>query len=136
MNSKATFTGTLVGFIFLFFSGWIFYEFIAADYFSQHFMNMPSTTATDMNYIVFGVFVEAYLISLIYSQWAKGRYNLKNGFKLGAIIGLFVGLGIKMVTLGTMELMDIEASLVDAAWNVVYFGIAGSLNGWVFKALG
>jgi hypothetical protein len=40
-----------------------------------------------------------------------------------------------MVMLGTMELLDIQGTLVDAALNVVYFGIAGTLNGWVFEKL-
>ena len=53
-----------------------------------------------------------------------------------ALLGLFVGLGINIVTLGTLELMDIQGSLVDAVWNVIYFGVAGCLNGWVFEKLG
>ena len=135
MFAKTTLTGTLAGFVFLFFSGWIFYDSLAADYFSQHYVNMPSAMATDMNFIAFGVLVEAYLISLIYSKWANGHYSPKSGFKLGAIIGLFIGLGINMVTMGTVALIDFQASLVDAAWSVVSFGIAGSLNGWIFKTL-
>ena len=89
-----------------------------------------------MNYIALGVLVEAYLLSVIYSKWAKGEYNLHSGFKMGALLGLFVGLGINMVTLGTLELMDIQGSLVDAVWNVFYFSVAGCLNGWVFEKLG
>ncbi|MEK9602908.1 MAG: hypothetical protein VW127_00610 [Flavobacteriaceae bacterium] len=135
MLTKATLTGTLVGFIFLFFSGWIFYDTLASDFFSQHYVNMPSKMASQMNYIAIGVLVEAYILSLIYSQWAKGNYNLRNGFKLGALFGLFIGLGINMITLGTIELINIQGSLVDALWNVICFGIAGSLNGWIFNAL-
>lgn len=135
MLTKATLTGTLVGFIFLFFSGWIFYDTLATDFFSQHYVNMPSKMANEMNYIALGVVVEAYILSLIYGQWAKGNYNLQSGFKLGALLGLFIGLGINMITLGTIELINIQGSLVDALWNVVCFGIAGSLNGWVFKGL-
>lgn len=135
MLTKATLTGTLVGFIFLFFSGWIFYDTLASDFFSQHYVNMPSKMASQMNYIAIGVLVEAYILSLIYSQWAKGNYNFRNGFKLGALFGLFIGLGINMITLGTIELINIQGSLVDALWNVICFGIAGSLNGWIFNAL-
>lgn len=136
MLSKATLTGTVVGFIFLFFGGWIFYENLAIDFFSQHYVNMPSGLVTKMNYIAFGVLVESYLLSLIYRKWAQGNYNLRSGFKFGALLGLFIGLGINMVMLGTMELLDIQGSLVDAVWNVVYFGVAGCLNGWVFQKLG
>lgn len=135
MLSKSIFTGTLVGFIFLFFSGWIFYDSLATDFLSQHYVNMPAMMAAEMNYIALGILVEAYVLSVIYSKWAKGNYNLQSGFKFGALLGLFVGLGINMVTLGTLELIDLQGSLVDAVWNVVYFGIAGCLNGWIFKGL-
>lgn len=135
MFSKTTLTGTLVGFIFLFFGGWIFYDSLATDFFSQHYVNMPAMIEADMNYISLGVLIEAYLLSLIYGKWARGDYNLQSGFKFGALLGLFVGLGINMVTLGTMELIDIQGSLVDAVWNVVYFGVAGTLNGWIFEKL-
>jgi hypothetical protein len=135
MLSRATLVGTLIGFIFLFFGGWIFYDSLATDFFSQHYVNMPAMMEADMNYITLGVLIEAYLLSLIYGKWAQGNYNLQSGFKFGALLGLFVGLGINMVMLGTMELLDIQGTLVDAAWNVVYFGIAGTLNGWVFEKL-
>lgn len=135
MLSKSTLVATLVGFIFLFFSGWIFYDSLATDFFSQHYVNMPSMIVAEMNYIALGVLVEAYLLSVIYSKWARGEYNLQSGFKMGALLGLFVGLGINMVSLGTLELIDIQGTLVDAVWNVVYFGVAGCLNGWVFKGL-
>ena len=66
MLSKAILTGTLVGLIFLFFSGWIFYDSLATDFFSQYYVNMPAMMAAQMNYIALGVLVEAYLLSVIY----------------------------------------------------------------------
>ena len=96
---------------------------------------MPSMMATEMNYVVPGILVKAHVLSVIYSKWANGNYNLQSGFKFGALLGLFVGPGINMVRLGTLELIDLQGSLVDAVWNVVYIGIAGCLNGWIFKGL-
>lgn len=135
MLSKATLSATLVGFIFLFFSGWIFYDYLSVDFFSQHYMNMPSMMSSEMNYIALGVLIEAYVLSVIYGKWAKGNFTLSSGFKLGALLGLFVGLGLNMVALGTIELMDVQGTLVEAVWSVVYFGIAGCLNGWIYKIL-
>ena len=91
--------------------------------------------SNEINYIALGVMIEAYLLSVIYGKWAKGRFTLSSGFKLGALLGLFVGLGLNMVSLGTIELMDAKGTLVEAVWNVVYFGTAGCLNGWIYKAL-
>ena len=53
-----------------------------------------------------------------------------------ALLGLFVGLGINVVRLGTLKLKDIQGYLVSAVWKVVFFSIAGCLNGWGFEKLG
>lgn len=62
-----------------------------------------------------------------------GNYNLQSCFKFGALLGLFVVLGINMVMLDTEELLDTRGSLLDKLWNVVNFGVAGCLNSWVFQ---
>ena len=133
MFSKSTLVGTLVGFVYLFFSGWFFYDYIAADFFSQHQLNLTVDIAPEMNYITFGVLVQAYVISLIYSRWGRGGYCATSGFRMGALIGVFVGLGMNMISLGTSALIDFEATVVDGVWSMVNFGIAGALNGWIFK---
>jgi hypothetical protein len=40
-----------------------------------------------------------------------------------------------VITLGTVELMDIQGTVVDAVWNLTFIGIGGSLNGWVHQSL-
>ena len=59
-----------------------------------------------MNYITLGVFIEVYLLSLIYLKLAKEQHSLRNDFKIGALLALFVRLSIKIVTILTVELMD------------------------------
>jgi uncharacterized membrane protein (DUF485 family) len=134
MLTKASLTKTLLGFIFLFFSGWIFYDTLTPSFFEQHYINMPSMMATEMNYIALGVLIQAYVLSLLYSQWAKNRYNLRNGFKIGALLGLFIG-GWSMISLGTVQLIDLEGTLVDTLWQMFSLGVAGNINGSIFRAL-
>jgi hypothetical protein len=134
MLTKATLTKTLLGFIFLFFSGWIFYDTLTPSFFEQHYINMPSMMATEMNYIALGVLIQAYVLSLLYRQWAKNRYNLRNGFKIGALLGLFIG-GWSMISLGTVQLIDLEGTLVDTLWQMFSLGVAGNINGSIFRAL-
>ncbi|MEL0202721.1 MAG: hypothetical protein VW892_08845 [Flavobacteriaceae bacterium] len=40
MFSKSTLLGTLVGFLFFYLIGWLFYDSLAADYFEAHRVNM------------------------------------------------------------------------------------------------
>jgi len=134
MLTRATLTGTLLGFIFLSFSGWIFYDTLTPSFFEQHYINMPSMMATEMNYIALGVLIQAYVLSLLYSQWANKVYNLRNGFKIGALLGLFIG-GWSMISLGTVQLIDLQGTLVDTLWQMFSLGVAGSINGSIFRAL-
>jgi uncharacterized membrane protein (DUF485 family) len=134
MLTRATLTGTLLGFIFLFFSGWICYDTLTPSFFEQHYINMPSMMATEMNYIALGVLIQAYVLSLLYSEWAKNRYNLRNGFKIGALLGLFIG-GWSMISLGTVQLIDLEGTMVDTLWQMFSLGVAGSINGSIFRPL-
>ncbi|MBH45231.1 MAG: hypothetical protein CMC93_01270 [Flavobacteriaceae bacterium] len=66
-----------------------------------------------MHYITFGVLIQAYVISLIYSRWGWGDYLAIGGFRVGALNGVFVGLGMNMISLGTLALIDFEATVVD-----------------------
>lgn len=136
MLTKATLTATLLGFIFLFFGGWLFYEVIAYDYFVDHYVNMTTGIEVNMNHIALGILIQSYALSLLYKRYGKGEYSASNGFKMGAIAGIFVGFGSNLLLLGTTGLMDIEATIIDGFWSIAYFGIAGSLIGFSFKKLG
>ena len=135
MFSKLTLAGTFIGFIFLFFGGWCFYDIIAINYFSNHMINMPFEVKVRMEFIAFGVLFQSYVISLLYGKWSLGNYSLKSGFKFGALIGFFVGFGTGLVYYATANLMDLKAFLVDAVWSIFYYGIAGALIGWTHKKL-
>jgi len=41
------------------------------------------------------------------------------------------GMGLMMY--GTMEFVDLEATLVDAVWSVFYYGITGASIGWAYN---
>ena len=133
MFSKSIILGTLFSFIVLFISAWLFYSFLAASYFEAH-SNMPPSDTMSIPFIALGTLFQAYAMSVIFAQFHKESQGfIASGFRFGVLMGLFVGFGIGMLMYGTSELMDLQAHLVDAAWNILYYGITGVSIGVAFR---
>ena len=76
MFSKTTLFATLLGFLSLFFLGYLFYDVLAGEYFESH-----RTTALnemmDFKYITLGTLIEAYVLAVLYGKWATGKLREK-----------------------------------------------------------
>jgi len=129
MFSKSTLFGTLIGFIVFNIIGWIFYDSLAADYFESHRINMTMGDL-DILYMTLGSLIQAYALSILYDRWCSASPSLNSGFNFGTWVGVFAGFGMNLMMYGTMQLMDIEATLVDAVWSVFFYGIVGASIGW------
>lgn len=84
MNVKNFIVGGIVGGITNFLLGWLFYGFLFKDSFS-------SNGTENMIFIFLGCMTFGFFISYIFNQWAEIS-NAIAGLKVGAIIGLFIGL--------------------------------------------
>ena len=129
MFSKSTLFGTLIGFIVFNIIGWIFYDSLAADYFESHRINMIMGDL-DILYMTLGSLIQAYALSVLYGRWCSATPSLNSGFNFGTWVDVFAGFGMNLMMYGTMQLMDIEATLVDAVWSVFFYGILGASIGW------
>ena len=134
MFTKHILTGTLLGALFLYFFGWIFYTMIAADYFES---NMLVMIPMRMNviFIAIGCLIQAFVMSSLYSSLSKGSGAPFSGFQFGLCIGAFVGLGMGMVGFGTYEVFTLSAQLLDAAWSLLYYGFTGLIISWTHKKI-
>ena len=132
MFSKATLLGTFAGFLVYYMLAWLFYGFLAQNFFEAH-NNVPISTATDHLFISLGTIIQSYVIANLYRKVYEKSFNLKTGFIFGTAFGLFVGFGIGFLNHGTMMLMDITGTLVDGFWSILLFGIIGAAIGWSFK---
>ncbi|MGA0414727.1 MAG: hypothetical protein ACO3MZ_02190 [Flavobacteriaceae bacterium] len=110
----------------------MFYDSLAADYFDTHRVNMMMGEL-NMFYLTLGSLIQAYVLSVLYGRWCDCDRSIRSGFCFGAWIGAFVGFGMGLMMNGTMELMDLEATLVDAVWSVFYYGITGASIGWAYN---
>ena len=105
MFSKTTLC-YLLGFLSLFFLGYLFYEVLAGSILSHHTMAMNEMM--DFKYII-GTLIEAYVLSVLYGKWAAGNYEKNSGFRFGAWVGIFVGFGIGLLMYGNFQLLSLEA---------------------------
>ena len=132
MFSKTTLFATLLGFLSLFFLGYLFYEVLAGEYFASHH-TMAMNEMMDFKYITLGTLIEAYVLSVLYGKWAAGNYEKNSGFRFGAWVGIFVGFGIGLLMYAPFKLLSLEATLVDSFWNVLFYGITGLIIGLGYK---
>ena len=129
MFTKQTLLATLLGGLTLYFLGWIFYDLVAGGYFEENALHhIPERM--DMVSIALGALIEAFVLANVYRHWSVSKPGHFCGFEFGAWIGLFVGLGAGLVFYGTAEVHTLNTHLVDAAWNIVYYGFTGLMIAW------
>ena len=138
MNSLPNLVAIVASFVLIFFLNYLFYGVVAAEFFENH---MGSATGVqkqevDMMFIFFGTFVQAFALTLLYAKWSNGVHNAGNGFRFGALAGLFAGFGMAFVMYGTSNLYDLTGLLVDGAWYVLLYGICGAVIALVMARVG
>lgn len=132
MNTKVL-LAALVGGVTSFLLGWVFYGLLLADFFAA---NAGTATGvmkddTSMGWIplIVGNLTTGLLFAMIYSRWA-GITTFKTGAIGGAWVGLLMGLSYDMVALGTTNIMNTTAALVDPLVWAVMSAISGGMVGW------
>ena len=112
------------------FTFWVgFYDLVAGGYFEENALHhIPERM--DMISIALGALIEAFVLANVYRHWSVSKPVHFCGFEFGVWIGLFVGFGAGLVFYGTAEVHTLNTHLVDAAWNIVYYGFTGLMIAW------
>ena len=128
MFSKPRIISTFASFVVVYFFPWIFYAYLAADFFeSQVFTDVSRGDDMLLLPLSIGCLIMAYLFSSIYEKWGLGSYNVRSGIKFGVLIGLFFGAGIGLVMYGTEMRITATGHLVDAVFWVVTYAVTGMM---------
>ncbi len=136
MFSKANLLATLAGFAVLFLGGWVFYDMLAASFYESHMTEAGAAVMREepnMVMIALGCLVQAFIMSVIYSKWARGIHSAKEGLEYGALIGAFLGFGVWLLNHGVMEHGDTTALIVDGIWSIVHYALVGLVIALVYK---
>tara|TARA_A200000113_G_scaffold221098_1_gene232369 strand:- start:365 stop:796 length:432 start_codon:yes stop_codon:yes gene_type:complete len=132
--SKPRIISTFASFVVIYFFPWIFYAYLAVDFFESQVITDVSR-GDDMLLLplTLGCLIMAYLFSLIYEKWGLGSYNVRSGIQFGVLIGLFFGAGIGLVMYGTEMRMTATGHLVDAVFWVVTYAVTGVMASIAYK---
>ena len=136
MFNKQNLVATLVGAIVLFLLGWVIWGMATMSFFEAHSNASLMKSDEEMNllYVFLGNLFAAFAMSSLYGKWARGHHSATEGLKFGAWIGLFVGLGMGLVWMGTGNMMDTTGHVVEAILDIVYYAIGGAVIALVYKA--
>ena len=134
MFSKPRIISTFASFVIIYFFPWIFYAYLAVDFFESQMITDVSR-GDDMLLLplTIGCLIMAYLFSSIYEKWGSCSYNVRSGIQFGVLIGLFFGAGIGLVMYGTEMRITATGHLVDAVFWVVTYAVSGVMASIVYK---
>lgn len=125
MFSKSNLLATLVGAIVMFFLGYLIWGLATVDFFAEHTIVNTMKETPDLALIAVSNLIGAFILSTLYSKWARGHHSLGQGFEFGALIGAFVGLSMGLLWYATANMMDLTAHVVEAILDIIFYGIVG-----------
>ncbi|MER3375454.1 MAG: hypothetical protein RIM83_12525 [Allomuricauda sp.] len=125
MFSKSNLLATLVGAIVMFFLGYLIWGIATVDFFTEHTIVNTMKETPDLALIAVSNVIGAFILSILYSKWARGHHSLGQGFEFGALIGAFIGLSMGLLWFATANMMDLTGHVVEAILDIIFYGIIG-----------
>ena len=133
MFSKTNLISTLVTTLWAFLGGYLLWDTIGGSMMDDH-----TTIAglikeePDFFHLALGCLVTAFVISTVYSKWARGHHSISEGMQFGLWIGLLIGVGSGLINFATSNMMDFNGTLINAVLSIVYFVVMGLLASLVY----
>lgn len=132
MASNRFVLAALVGGVVVFLAGGLLYGVLTLSFFEA---NQGSAVGVmkdtpDYLYLVLGQVVLGVLLAVVIDKWARVG-GVANGLKIGAIVGLLMGLGVDLTMYGVTNISNLTATLVDPLILAVQMACAGGAIGAV-----
>jgi len=133
MNTKVL-LAALAGAVVTFLSGWVLYGMAFKGFFEANTTEGGASVMRGEMPLMWAIFVGclawSLLLALLYSRWAAIT-TFKGGAIAGAWIMFLVALGADFFSYASMNIMTMNAALVDPVVNAVQGVLAGGVIGWV-----
>jgi len=128
MDNKRLIVGTVVGGITLHVLGYLIWVVAFADFFAA---NTGSATGVSrdaplMWAIALGNLSLGALLTLAVASRPKFP-SIGEGFKIGAIVGFLIWLGVDFILYGVNDVSNLAATIADPLLEVVHNGVAGAV---------
>ena len=136
MFSKSNLLATLVGGVAMFFLGYLVWGMALSNFFAGRTLIPIDGNIPNLGMVALANLIIAFVMASLFSKWSRGQHSLSEGFKFGAWIGVFAGLGMGLLAYGTMPLMDLTGYLVAALVHILFYGVIGALIALVYGKTG
>lgn len=133
MFSKANIISTLVTAVWGMAGGFLLWGIIADPLMGDNLMPGLLREEPDMFHLALGCLIQAFGFSSIYGKYGRGDYGVKDGLGMGALVGIMIGAGEKLIDFATSNMLDFNGTLINFLTYLVFFSITGLLAGMVFK---
>ena len=125
----------IVGTLVLLVLGFILYAMVFTGYFAANAEPGAASVAKDppeMLFIYLSELILAVLMCLVIGCWA-GASGAVAGLRTGAVFGFLMSLAISMMFYGTVNYMNLQATLFDVVLTTVRVAVAGAVIGMVLR---
>ena len=132
MTAKNRILATLVGFVVLFFLGYLFYGMLLMDFYESNSGTATGTMRDEADLIwwalILGNLLQAYFLVYIFGNWANIT-TFGGGAKAGFILGLIMGFAMNLTMYATSNMMNLTAALVDPFVAAIMMSMTGGVIG-------
>lgn len=129
MFSKTNLISTLATAVWGFLGGYLIWGLILDPFNADH-MGTASGVMKDQDnilfvYVALGSLITGFVLSILYSKWARGTHSIMQGASFGGCIGVIVGFGDRLVEYGVANLLDLTGTIANGFAYVVFFAVMG-----------
>ena len=127
----AAFAGSVVQFLL----GWLIYGILLANFMDSqttHYDGLikDMDTGSFMILVYLAGLAMSFLLAFIFQRWAKFESIVK-GLTGGMILGFFIALSYDLNSFSMMNLISVNAMIVDVIAYTVIIGIVGAIIAWI-----
>lgn len=133
MFSKSNLLATLVGGAVMFFLGYLVWGMALSNFFASRSLVSMEGNVPHVEIVGLANLIMAFVMATLFGKWSRGQHSLSEGFKFGAWIGVFAGLGMGLLGYGTMAQMDLTGYLVAALVHILFYGTIGAIIALVYQ---
>ena len=127
MDGRRLLMGVVVGGIAMFGLGWVIFELAFGSFYDAN-SNLPASAVRDTSILwatVAGSVALAVLVTFAIT-WA-GATSFGSGFKIAAIVGFLLWLGVDLVRYSFIDGQNLTVTLLDPVLEIVRTGLVGAI---------
>ena len=125
MTTQKLLVGTIVGWVVLFFLGYLIFGILLMDFFRANAGTATGVEKMPLNLVSIGIGQLAAAAGLTYILSSAGVRSIGQGATIAGVVGLLFFLGVDLTMFGTTNTNNLTSSLVDAVVAAILYAVAG-----------